>query len=807
MIQDLRFAFRQLLKSPGFSLLAIITLALGIGVNTAIFSLVHDLFLRGLTFEKPDRLVILEAEAKERKLDHLPMSVPRFWHFRDSQTVFSSISADTGASYIMTGSGEPLQLFGSHLTANYLQTLGIQPILGRLFRPEEEEKGDVAIITDAFWHKRLGSDPNVIGRSLTLNGVPTTVVGVIRKPPVAWWGPDSAIFTTKPFELQGLTHERIMRGVSYLRVVARLKPGVTIEQAKAAMPVLAQSYRAQWPDNADNSWAPVVVTAMQNALGNLRDPFILLLAAVAAVLLIACSNVANLLLVRFSGRRREIALRMALGASRRGVVRLFVFESTLISLIAGAVGVAMALWLVSLAPKLAADNLPMEKSIGLNPSVLLFTVALSLLTGIAMGLYPAWQSSRADLVDGLKEGGRSVSGSKGRQRFRRGLVAAQVGLSVVLLAGAALLIASFVRLSNQEAGFNPRGIWTGIIGLPATRYPDDPAIGRFVDRLQTELRNTPGIEAAAMTDGLPLTGSSSASPYARAEGNPLPINQRPLGLTRAISPRLLQALGIPLVAGRDFNERDITGKPLVVLLSQATARRLYPNENPIGKRIWFGTDNNTGYLTEVVGVVGDVRSLKLDQANEIEFYRPFAQRTSPFMWVVVKSSGGVEATTRLVKSALSKIDPGLPIIQPNSMETIVEQSLGQRRLTMALLGGFAAIALLLAMVGIYGAVAYTVEQRTGEIGVRMALGAQTRDVLNLVVKQGMLPVLIGLAIGLAAAFFLGRLLTAQLYEVSATNPLFLAGTAALLAVVGLVACLIPARRAMAINPIEALRAE
>ncbi|HEY2801780.1 MAG TPA: FtsX-like permease family protein, partial [Chthoniobacterales bacterium] len=554
-------------------------------------------------------------------------------------------------------------------------------------------------------------------------------------------------------------------------------------------------------------WSPVVVTAMQNALGNLRDPFVLLLAAVAAVLLIACSNVANLLLVRFSGRRREIALRMALGASRRGVVRLFVFESTLISLIAGAVGVGLALWLVSLAPKLAADNLPLEKGVSLNPAVLVFTLVLSLLTGIAIGLYPAWQSSRADLVEGLKEGGRSVSGSKGQQRFRRGLVAAQVGLSVVLLAGAALLIASFVRLSNQEAGFNPKGIWTAVVGLPAARYPDDPAMARFVDRLQTELKETPGIEAAAMTDGLPLTGNSSASPYARAEGNPLPLNQRPLGLTRAISPGLLQTLGIPLLAGRDFNEGDGVGKPLVVLLSKSTAQRLFPNENPIGKRMWFGTDNNTGYLTEIIGVVGDVRSLKLDQKNDVEFYRPFAQRTSSFMWVVVKTSVKVEATTRLVKGALGTIDSSIPLIQPSSMEEIVNQSLGQRRLTMALLGGFAAIALLLAMVGIYGAVACTVEQRTGEIGVRMALGAQTRDVFGLVVRQGMSPVVIGLAIGLGAAFFLGRLLTAQLYEVSAANPIFLAGTAALLGVVGLIACLIPAHRATLVNPIEALRNE
>ena len=804
---DLRFAFRQLFKSPGFTVLAVITLALGIGVNTAIFSLIHDLFLRGLTFQEPDRLVIIEAEAKERNLEHLPMSVPRFWHFRDSQTIFSSLSADTGATYIMTGSGDPVQTFGANVTANYMQTLGIHPLRGRLFRPEEEGKVDVALVTDAFWHQRLGSDPKVIGRSLTLNGVPTTIVGVIAKPPVAWWGPNAEIFTTKPFELQGVTHERIMRGVSYMRAVGRLKPGVTMEQARAAMPVLAQSYRAQWPDNADNSWAPILVTAMQNAVGNLRDPFILLLAAVAAVLLIACSNVANLLLVRFSGRRREISLRMALGASRGGVVRLFVFESTLISLLAGTVGIALALWLVSAVPALAADNLPVEKGISLNPSLLFFTVALSLVTGLAMGLYPAWQSSRADLVEGLKEGGRSVSGSQGQQRFRRGLVAAQVGLSVVLLAGAALLIASFVRLSHQEAGFRPEKLWTAVVGLPAAHYKDPGAVARFVERFQAELKNTPGLEAAAVTDGLPLTGSSSASPYARTEGNPLPLNQRPLGLTRSVSPGLLQTLSIPLLAGRDFTERDGVDKPLVVILSKSTAQRLFPNENPLGKRMWFGTDNNTGLQAEIVGVAGDVRSLQLEKKNDVEFYRPFAQRTSPFFWVIVRSGAKVEATTRFVKSALSKIDSGIPIIQPNSMDEIVAQSLGQRRLIMALLGGFAGLALILAMVGIYGAVAYTVEQRTGEIGVRMALGAQTRDVLRLVVRQGMSPVLIGLVAGLAAAAALGRLLTTQLYEVSATNPLFLAGTAALLAVVGLCACLIPARRATLVNPIEALRNE
>jgi len=805
---DLRFALRQLLKSPAFTLLAVITLALGIGMNTAIFSLIHDLFLRGLPFKDPDQLVILQAEAKERNLEQLPMSVPRYWHFRDGQTVFSSFAADSGMGYILTGHGDPVQLNGANTTANYFDTLGIRPILGRTFLPEEEMKADVALVSQNFWRKHLNSDPQAIGRNLTLNGVATTIVGVLPNPPIAWFGRDCDIFTVKPFQLPGLTEERLMRGVSFLRVVGRLKPGVSAGQARAALQVLQESYRQQRPDNADNTWSPVVISASEDATGNLRQPFFILIGAVGFVLLIACSNVANLLLVRFTGRRREISLRMALGASRSGVVRLFVFESMLVSLLAGITGTCLALWVVSVIPKIAGDNIPLEQAVALNPPVLFFTLGLSLLTGLAMGLYPAWQSSRADLVDGLKDGGRAMTGSRGQQRLRRGLVSAQVGLSVVLLAGAALLIASFVRLSQQPSGFNPDRLWVGGIGLPPGPYPDYETKARFADRLLGELRNTPGIESAAMSDGVPLAGGQSRSPYARVDGNPVPVNQRPLGLCRSITPGFLKTFGIPLLAGRDIDERDGFDKPYVVLLSKATAQKLFPGgEDPIGKRIFFGTDNNTGTPCEVIGIVADVRSTRLDRPNDVEFYRPYAQRAFPFLIVTVKTSGKASTAPALVRTALSKVDSALPIVQPATMTEVIDQSLGQRRLMMSLLGVFAAIALVLAMVGIYGAVAYTVEQRTGEIGVRMALGAQTADVLRLVVRQGMSPVIIGLVLGLAAALALGRLLTAQLYEVSAHNPVLLAATSVTLAVVGLLACLIPARRATIVNPIEALRTE
>lgn len=806
-MNDLRFAIRQLLKSPGFTALTVITLALGIGMNTAIFSLINDLFLNGLPFQKPDQLVVIQAEAKDRNLEQLPMSVPRFRHYRDGQTIFSALAADAGTGYILTGVGDPVQLFGANVTANYFEMLGVKPIRGRSFQQQEEMSADVALVTERFWKTRLGGDPQVVGRSITLNGVATTIVGVLPNMPLAWFGPNSDIFTAKPFQLPGLPEERLMRGVSFLRAIGRMKPGVTIEQVRAAVPSLQAGYREKFPANADNSWAPVVISAAESSTGNLRPALMTLLAAVGAVLLIACSNVANLLLVRFTGRRREIALRMALGASRKGVVRLFVIESTLVSLLAGVLGLVLALWVVSVIPKLALDNLPLDGGLHLNAPVLCFTFAVALLTGFLLGMYPAWQSSRADLVDGLKDGGRSMTGSIGQQRFRRGLVATQVGLSVVLLAGAALLITSFLRLSSQSAGFRPEHLWVAGIGLPEAAYADNAARARFGERLQTELVNTAAVEGAAISDGAPLTGSNSASPYARVDTNPPPVNQRPLGQNHSISPGYIKTFGIPLLAGRDFDERDGLDKPPVVLISKAAAQKLFPGEDPVGRQMYFGTDNGLGLVTEVVGVVGDVRSLRLDKTNDVEFYRPWAQRTVPFVTVAVRSPLDPKATEAMVRSALNKLDAGLPIIQPKMMAQVVNESLGQQRLTMVLLGAFAAVALILATVGIYGAVAYTVEQRTGEIGVRMALGAQTRDVLRLVVRQGMSPVFIGLGLGIAAALVMGRLLTAQLYQVSAHNPALLAATVVMLAAVALLACLLPARRASLVNPIQALRTE
>ena len=470
MMTDLRFALRQLFKSPGFTLLALITLALGIGLNTAIFSLINDLFLRGLPFHEGNRLVHLYAKPKDRDVGNFPLSAPRFMHYRDGQTIFAGFAAENGGGATLTGLGDPVQIAIFKATANWFDVLGVSPIRGRNFLPQEEEGADVAMVTENFWRKRMGGDPNVIGRSITLDGVAHTIVGVLPNMPAQWVGPNgNEVWTTKPFIIPGFSHERMMRGTGFLRVIGRLKPGQTFEQVRAALPSLDQSYRTQYPEKIDAQFPTMIKTLSEDVTGDLRPAFATLLAAVAFVLLIACSNVANLLLVRFSGRRREIALRMAIGRVARERAAAFCFRKPARERNGRNRGRVLAWQLVPLVPKMAANFLPLEPNyhVGLSLPLLGFTIALSILTGLAMGIYPALQSSRADLVEGLKEGGRGTSGSVQQQRFRKILVGAQVALSVTLLAGAALLITSFVRLSQQDLGFRPQNLWVGFVTLPA----------------------------------------------------------------------------------------------------------------------------------------------------------------------------------------------------------------------------------------------------------------------------------------------------------------------------------------------------
>ena len=806
-MNDIRFAFRKLRQSPAFTLIAVITLALGIGLNTAIFSLVNDLFLRRLPFKEPSRVVHLYGGDKSRELVDIGVSAPRYMHYREGQTLFESVAGENFFAFTVTGLGDPVQIFGGRLTANYFDLLGVRPIMGRNFLPEEEEGADVALVTKNFWQKRLGGDPNVIGRSITLDGMAHTIVGVLPNMPMTWFGanPIAEVWTTKPFQLPGFSYERMMRGTSFLRVIARMKPGMTLAQVKAGLPSLDQSYRTQYSNKIDSSLVTTVRTLPEDVTQNFRAGFITLFAAVSFVLLIACSNVANLLLVRFSGRRREIALRLAIGASRASVVRLFVFESVLVSAIAGVVGAFVAWRLVPLVPRMASNFLPLEANTATSVSlpVLLFTFVLSLLTGLLMGVYPALQSSHADVVDGLKEGGRGTSGSMRQQRFRRILVGAQVALSLTLLAGAALLITSFVRLTQQNVGFRSQNLWTGAITLPVSQYADAPSRQRFAEQTLDALRDVPGIESATISGDIPLNGGNRTL-YARGDREVPPIEKRANAPSHDIAPGYFRTWGIPLLAGREFNEHDTADSQKVCLISQAGAKKLYPNENPIGKTLLV---SSLGVPYEIVGIIGDVRSVRVNEAPGMEFYLPLAQENFPFFNVTVRTNLKLDAATKAVQSAIDKVNPGLAIAIPQTMDAVVAQALGQARLMTWLLGIFAGVALLLASIGIYGAVAYTVEQRTGEIGVRMALGAQTRDVLRLVINQGMKPVVIGLAIGIASAFALSRLIASQLYQVSAHNPVLLGGATVLLGTIALAACLLPARRATHVDPIVALRYE
>src|SRR5213082_1244142 len=662
MMTDVRFAFRQLFKSPGFTLLAVLTLALGIGLNAAIFSLINDLFLRGLPFQQPARVLHVFSHFREQTVD-FPRSAPRFMHFRDGQTIFDGFAAEGGGAATVTALGDPFQVPIFKTTANWFYVLGLRAIRGRTFLPEEEEGADVAVITDRFWKARLGSDPNVIGRALTLDGVSHTIIGVIPKLPVSWTGPNADIWTTKPFIIPGFSHERMMRGTAFLRAVGRLKPGVTFEQARAALQLLENSYRAQYPEKIDARSGTVVKTLPEDVTENLRPGFATLLAAVTFVLLIACSNVANLLLVRFTGRRREISLRMALGATRASVLRLFVFESVLLSLFGGIIGTLLAWQLVPLVPRLAANFLPIEAgaAAALLFPVLAFAIALSLLTGLLMGLYPALQSSRADIVEALKEGGRGTAGSVRQQRFRKLLVGAQVALSVTLVAGASLLIASFLRLSHQYPGFKFDNLWTAFTVTPQAQYPDPAARTRLAEQLTNALRATPGVQDVTMSSSIPLSGGAGATLYTRAEGNVPPVAERKGAPSNDISPGWLRTLGIPLLAGRDFNERDIADHPNVILISATGAKTVFGNENPVGKTLLITSGS---VPVEIVGVVGDVRSVQLNQHNEMEFYRPLAQENFPFLTIAVRSPLPPETISRSVQSALRGIDPGLALILP-----------------------------------------------------------------------------------------------------------------------------------------------
>ena len=802
LIQDARYSVRAFVKSPGFSAIAIVTLALGIGANTAIFSVINAAFFAPYGLKEPEQLVRLWGQDLKRGITQLGFSVPKYEVIREQQTSFESLGAMTQlAQTLLLNGREPIQVNGALSTSSFLDGFGATPIAGRFFRADEERGANVAVIGEDIWRTRFAADLSIVGRPITLDGNIHTVIGVTPRLPAFW---DADVWTTNPFEYPGISADTIRRGFSFLQPVGRLKPGVTEAEARGELEVLAKRYEAAHPANADAAWTLTAIPLRDDIVGAARSSLLTLLAAVGLLLVVACANVANLLLVRFTGRRQEIGLRAALGASRGRIVRQFLVESLLLSAIAASLGAVFAYWALPGLLVLAQNNLAFANDIRLNLPVLAATAVLALGAGVVMGMYPAVQGSRSDIVSVLRDGGRTIAGALGSHRARRAIVMAQVAVSLVLLIGAALLVSSFARLRSQRTGFDSSNIFVAGVSLPPSRYPDIDSQGRFWLRLNEALSNAPGAARATLVSTPPLNAGFTRSPYALAEGAVPPLNERPLGLTISVTPGYFATLRIPFVAGRDFTERDTAAATRVAIVSRSTARKLGGEENVLGRRIIMGA---SGEVMEVVGITEDTRTQALASIAEVEFYRPVMQRQRPSMQMMVKTAGDAAAFEATARQVLSTLDATLPMTGITTHSTMVAQSLAQQRLLFVLLGVFALLAVVLSSVGIYGVVASFVGQRTPEIGVRMALGASRLQVIGIVLGQSIAPVGAGLLLGLVGAVALGRFVEGLLFEVSPLDPLMLAGGVVSLALVAGVACAIPAGRAARIDPVSALRGE
>jgi putative ABC transport system permease protein len=819
--KDVQYAARVLLKSPGFTAIAVIAIALGVGANTAIFSVVNAVLLKPLSYKEPSQLVLIQHHYPKLDLK-ASVSAAGYAYYRDNVKSFSDVSAISGFSVNLTGEGEPERLAGMQVTANLFPALGAQAAEGRTFAAEENEegRGKAVVLSDGFWRRRFAAQP-VVGKLVTLNGEPYTIVGVM---PATFQlgrefgGQQPDLWAPITFTPQQLDPNRSLTN-EYLTVYGRMRPGVTVEQAQAEMEAVAADLRRQYMPNSDASnWTLLLTPLEEFVVGRIRTALWVLLGAVVFVLLIACANVANLTLARAAVRQREIAVRTALGASRWRVVRQLLTESLLLSLVGGGAGLLLAMWGVDLLLKLNENRIPRAAEIGLDSRVLLFTLGVSLLTGVIFGLAPAFQTSAVNLHETLKEGGRS-----GKVGVRRGvrdvLVIAEMAFAVVLLVGAGLLIRSFVQLQQVNPGFEPRGVLAMQLSLPPNKYADRAARAAFVRQMLERVRAVPGVKGAGTTTTLPMSGQNSSGSF-RIEGQQTaPGVNNPHGSRWLASEDYFQTMRVPLVKGRYFEQRDTEAGGHVVVIDEALARKYWPDEDPVGKRITFESnpdpkdpDNINARLPiwrEVVGVVGHVRNEGLEGESRAQYYVPFGSgnASSANLFVAVNTDGDPAALAPSVRGAITSVDRDLPLFRVMTMEKMVAESLTQRRFLMFLLGVFAALALALAVVGLYGVMSYAVTQRTHEIGLRMALGAQGRDVLRMVVGRGMALVGVGLAIGLAFAFALTRYMTSMLYGVSAVDPLTYAGIALLLGAVALLASYIPARRATKVDPMVALRYE
>ena len=796
--QDLWFGLRMLRKNPGFTAVAVLTLALGIGANTAIFTVIYGVLLRPLPFNDAGRVVWMWGVMRDRG-NRASVSPLDFLDYRARNQSFDEFAASISIpiSFNLTGSGEPERLSGAVVTTNYFAALGVTPMLGRSFVADEEQPGRdrVVVLSHSLWQRRFGADPQVIDRAITLDDQSFTVVGVM--PPKMRFPLDADLWRPMSF---GGNPEMRQRKAHFLRPLGRLKAGVTLDRAQAEIDTIAGQLEEQYPDT-NTKWTMRLVPLREQIIGDIRPTLWVLLGAVAFVLLIACSNVANLLLARSAARQREMAIRLALGASRWRVVRQMLTESLLLSLVGGALGVLLALWGVDVLVSLSAADIPRAAEIGVNAPVLGFTLVVSLLTGTLFGLVPALGASRPRLHDELKEGSRNVSGA--RHRLRSLLVIAESALAVVLLIGAGLLIKSFVKLQQVSPGFEAERVLTLRLDLPPARYASPAQAANFFHQLQQGVAALPGVEAVGMVSELPLSGQPNDAPFAIEGRPPDAPDQRPLADFRRVNADYFRAIGIPLLRGRAFTEQEARQSANVVIISQQLAEQYFPDEEALGKQLRLDFMSKEPF--EVIGVVGDVRHRGLAGNVYQAMYLPTlgVLRTN----LVVRTTGDPASLAPAVRKEVAAIDPQQPVAAVKTMGQWVSESVAQPRLRTLLLGLFAAVALLLSVIGIYGVMSYVVTQRTREVGIRMALGARRGDVLRLVVGQGMKLALAGVASGIAAAYGLTRLLKSLLYEVSTTDPATFVVTALLLAGVALLACYAPARRATKVDPMVALRYE
>jgi putative ABC transport system permease protein len=807
LVQDLRYGLRMLAKSPGFTVVAALTLALGIGANTAIFSVVNAVLLRPLPYPDSDRLVMVWGKNLQKGFDWDLVSPADFADWQAQNDVFEQMAASRDAIYTLTGRVEPEQILGYRFSADFFQVMGVKPALGRTFLPEEDHPGNdrVVVLSHRLWQRRFSGDPRILGKTLILSGESYTVIGVM---PPAFQHPIEAVELWTPLAVDPTLMSN--RGRRFLRVLARLRPGVTLRQAQKQMDTLARRLEQQHPDTNAGEGVKIV-TLRQQHVGDIQPALLVLLGAVGFVLLIACANVANLVLARAVARQKEIAIRTALGASRLRLVRQVLTESILLSLLGGVSGLFLALWsssfLLAIFPNNIANlQIPRVENIPIDARVLGFTVVIALLTGCVFGLAPALQATRSRLNDALKEMGRSATAGSREGRFRSLLVVSQIALALVLLAGAGLMIKSFLRLEQGDLGLNPENVLTEHVFLPQYKYGDAGKRRAFVRDVLRQVQALPGVKSVGAINFLPLSGFWGTVSFT-VEGRPSPRpGDEPEADNRVVTPNYFHTMGIRLLRGRDFREQDREGAPQVAIINDTLARRFWPGEDPLGKRLNLGDANSPSWW-EVVGIVGDVKAFGLEKETHHDIYRAYDQVPFPLIVFAVRTASDPMALTTAVRNAIWAVDKDQPVFKVLSLNQLAAESITLRRISTLLLGAFAALALILAAVGIYGVISYSVSQRTHEIGIRMALGAQPRDVVKLVVGQGMTLTLIGVAAGLGAAFGLTRMLSSLLYGVRPTDPITFAGVSLMLTAVALVASYIPARRATKVDPMMALRYE